>query len=63
MSDNQAPNEKLVKKYFCVVKVTRYIIYEENRKYASNCRYEIWVLKLENPFSQKLGFIPGRQNR
>jgi len=27
--DNQVQNEKLVEKYFCVVKVTRYIVYEE----------------------------------
>jgi len=39
-------------KAFLGVKVTRYIVYEEDRKLAYNCKHEIWVLKLENPFSQ-----------
>jgi len=43
--------------------VTRYVIYEEDRRTAQNCRNEILVLKLENPFSQSSGFVPGRQNR
>jgi len=30
-----------VSKYFCVVKVTRYVVYEEDRKPAKNYRHEI----------------------
>jgi len=49
----------IVWKYFCIVKVTQYMVYKEDRKY----RHEIWVLKLGNPFSQTSSFVPGRQNR
>jgi len=61
--DNQVPNEKLVKKHFCVVKVTRCIVCKEDRKPPLDCRYEIWVLKLGNLFSQTSGFVSGCQNR
>jgi len=50
------PNGKLVQKYFHVVKVTQYVLYEEDRT-------PTLLLKLGNPFSQTSGFVPGRQNR
>jgi len=35
---------------------TRYIVYDKDRKLAQTCRYESWVLKLGNPFSEPLSF-------
>jgi len=46
--DNQVP-----------IKVTPYIVYEEDRKPAQNWRHKIWVSKVGNPFSQASGFVPG----
>jgi len=61
--DNQVLNGKLVKKYFIAAKLAQYFICKEDRKLASYCKQEIWVLKPRNPFSQTSGFVPGRQNR
>jgi len=61
--DNQVPNGKLVWKCFCVVKLTQYICFWRREKACLKRRHEICVLKLENPFLQTPGFVPGRQNR
>jgi len=49
--------------YFLVVKLAQYFVCEEDRKLASYCKPEIWVLKLRKLFSQTSSFVPGRQNR
>jgi len=53
----------MVKKYFLVVKLAQYLIYEVNRKLYSYCNQEILILKLGKLFSQTSGFVPSRQNR
>jgi len=46
--DNQVPKEKLVQKYFCVVEVTRYIIYEEGiRKHTSILKIAGMIFEFE----------------
>jgi len=37
---------KACKKYFLIVKLAQYFVCEVNRKLASYCNQEIWVLKL-----------------
>jgi len=61
--DNQVTNEKLIKKYFHVVKIAQYFVYKVDRKLASYCKQEIRILKLRKLFLQTSGFVPGRQNR
>jgi len=39
--DNQVTNEKLIKKYFLVVKLTQYFVCDVNRQLASYCKQEI----------------------
>jgi len=61
--DNQVPKGKFLKKYFLVVKLAQYFVYEVDRKLASYCKQEFVILKLRKLFSQMSGFVPGRQNR
>jgi len=63
MFDNQVPNVKIVIKYFCFVKVTRYVVYKEDRILLKTTVKKIGVLKLGNLFSQTSDFVPGCQNR
>jgi len=62
-SGYKVPNEKLVKKYFLVVKLAQYFVCKVDRKLASYCNQEILILKLGKLFSHTSGFVPGRQNR
>jgi len=52
---------KLLKKYFHVVKLAQYFFCEVDKRFASNCKQEIVILKLGKLFSQTSGFVPGCQ--